>query len=244
MAKYWRYLCYSANTKYPTKLSSVREGAKICSTSQIEPPDEGAEVQIIISDAYGIKDSNGNLISKDRRSDSSPPDENCYSIALRIQYKDFVYITSGGLTGKLSEGGSVSIFDVESKIAGMIGEVDLYNSNHHGRKESSNAYWCNTLKPTVSIVSVDIKESGDNNGPHEEVLTNLRNVGSQVYFTDRGNPDVTYAYDNTHVFSGDIVITVSEDVSTFTVHKKDGSSSTKYSVKKNKKARETCHTLI
>ena len=235
-------VCYTTSTKDKTKLSKIREVADICSTSQIHPPDENSEVQILMSDAKGISMKNGTRIDQDLRHMEVPPNENDYSICLRIQYGEFVYSSCGDLSGR--EGNNTSgsnTHDIETYVAPMMGEVDLYKANHHGSKTSSNQVWLDTLKPTVTVVSVG--EINDSELPHPEPLERLKNVGSKVYITNNGKPEHTDGYDNITIFGDDIVITVPKDGRKFAVARNNGTDVTIYPIKLNKPKRENCRRL-
>ena len=75
------------------------------------------------------------------------------------------------------------------------------------------------------------------------VFSKLKNVNSKVYITNDCNPEIVARFDNIVKFNGDVVVTVSSEGTSFTVAKKDGSKSTKYNTKLNKKAPEKCHLL-
>ena len=171
-----KFVCYATSTKDKTKLSKIGEYAHRCNTDQIHPPDNGAEVKIIIRDALGVKGSSGKLLARNSMNENTPVAENDFSICLRITYGTFVYATCGDLSGydhKTHK--NYKYHDLESIFAPMIGEVDLLHMNHHGSSSSTNEKWCNTLKPTVAVASC-----GDNSHvPVKQVMKNLYNVQSQ-----------------------------------------------------------------
>ena len=235
-----KFVCYSTATQATTKLSKVSELAHRCNSQQIVPPDTGAEVRVLIRDAFGVKRNNGKPISGNYVSESEPPAENDYSICMRIKWFEFTYSTCGDLSGNRYQGGTGFWYhDVESSVAPMMGEVDLYHVNHHGSKSATNDKWANTLKPTVSIISC-----GDESTlPHSAPLKRLKNVGSKVFITNNCNPDTVAKYDNIVNFNGDIVVTVSADGKSYTVAKKDGSKAQKFTTKTNKVAPSKCVLL-
>ena len=235
------FICYATSVNEKTKLSQIAEKAKICSTNQINPPDDQAEVEITIRDAYNVKMSDGRKINADYHKETMPPSENDYSICLRIQYGDFVYVTCGDLTGNDEEPEDAKHLynDVESSIATMIGEVDVLKVNHHGSRSSTNKKWCKTLKPTVAVISC-----GDTSAmPHTRPLKNLQDVNSQVYLTNICNEEVTAKFDNVMSFQTDVVVKYKLGAESFIVLKPNGDYSATYSVKKNKKQREECKSL-
>jgi len=63
-------------------------------------------------------------------------------------------------------------------------EADILKIAHHGSKTSSSAEFLEKVKPKISLIGV-----GKNNKfrhPTEEVIENLKKVGSKVYRTDEG----------------------------------------------------------
>jgi len=73
--------------------------------------------------------------------------ENSTSVGWLVEYGDFDMWLGGDLTG-----GGNSTTDVESAVAPLVGDVEVYQVNHHGSRTSSNSTWVNTLKPALSIV--------------------------------------------------------------------------------------------
>lgn len=74
--------------------------------------------------------------------------ENSASIGLHVEYGDFDFWIGGDLTG-----GGNGTSDVESAIAPVVGDLDVYFVHHHGSNTSTNATWIATTAPEVSIVS-------------------------------------------------------------------------------------------
>ena len=237
-----KFVCYATSSKDKTKLSKIREVAKICSTSQINPSDAGAEVQILMADAYGVKDSKGKYIHKMKYNVKGGANENDFSICLRIAYGKFVYSTCGDLSGQEYKFNDFYYHDVESHVAPMMGEVDLYHVNHHGSKSATNTKWANTLKPTVAVFSC-----GKNSGSGHPAITPLKNlnaVGTEMYLTNNCNEANTDPYGNViHIMKGDVVVSVPKNAKQFTVSKADGSSAVNYDIKVNKKERSKCRKL-
>jgi beta-lactamase superfamily II metal-dependent hydrolase len=236
------FVCYATSSKDKTKLSSIREIAQICSTEQIHPNDEGTEIQIILADAYGCKDSSGELINSCEYCVKGGANENDFSICLRVAYGDFVYSTCGDLSGNEYGFGDYYYHDIESQVADMMGEVDLYHVNHHGSKSATNPTWCKTLLPTVAVFSCG--ENSAAGHPAEEPLKNLNAVGTEMYLTNNCNEANTNPYGNViHIMKGDVVISVPKNAKQFTVSKADGSSAVNYDIKVNKKERSKCKKL-
>ena len=237
-----KFVCYATSSKDKTKLSKIREVAKICSTSQINPSDAGAEVQILMADAYGCKDSSGKYIHKMKYNAKGGANENDYSICLRIAYGKFVYSTCGDLSGQEYKYNDFYYHDIESYVAPMMGEVDLYHVNHHGSKSATNTKWANTLKPTVAVFSC-----GKNSGSGHPAITPLKNlnaVGTEFYLTNNCNSKNTDKFGKKiHIMNGDVVVTVPKDGKQFKVAKADGSASKSFDIKLSKPARTACKKL-
>lgn len=90
--------------------------------------------------------------------------ENPLSIALKISYGDFDYFTGGDLTGA-QELGEPYWFDVETPVAGAVGEVDALTLNHHGNRDATNANFLKALRPRVIV-----QQSWISDHPGGEVL--------------------------------------------------------------------------
>ena len=238
-----KFVCYANSAVEKTKLSKIGELAKQCNTNQIHPPDKGAEVKIILRDAIGVKDTNGKKLSRNSNGDKYPVAENDFSICMRIVYGKFVYATCGDLSGYNHQVKSTtkSIFhNLESLVAPMIGEVDLAHINHHGMGTSTNAKWCNTLKPTVAFASCSEKTKG----PVKKVMNNLNAVKAKVYTTGIcNNYKSNSIYKNVVGMNDDIVITVPTNGTKFTVSNSKGEKKKSFTIKQNKKAPTKCERL-
>jgi len=201
------WVCWIRNPAYP-KGFNIREPASVCSTTQIDPPDELAQVTITAADGIGAYTANGQPVAANHVSDSNPPNENDYSIGLLIKYGKLLYSTSGDMSGEYT--GSYN--EIEQAVAPRIGAVDIMKVNHHGSSHSSSQEWIDTLQPTVSLISVGASNTYGH--PTQQTLDRLQNSGSDVYVTEKGNPSANYG--DAVVANGDIVIT-SFDGTTYTV---------------------------
>ncbi len=106
--------------------------------------------------------------------------ENEYDVCLLVQYGGFDYFQAGDLTG----GNSSSTEDIESSVAPLAGDIDVYHVNHHGSYTSSNPTFLQEVQAEVAVISVG------NNGyghPHQDVLDRLVQYGSFVYQTEEGD---------------------------------------------------------
>ena len=76
--------------------------------------------------------------------------ENVRSICLFLEYRNFRYVVAGDLTGS---GGVIG--NKETPCAGLIGDVDVFQVNHHGGGSSTNQSWLDVLRPEAGVVSND-----------------------------------------------------------------------------------------
>ncbi len=72
--------------------------------------------------------------------------ENSASIAWLVEYGDFDLFLGGDLTG-----GGNGTTDVESSVAPLAGDVEVYQANHHGSRTSSNSAFVNTIRPEFVV---------------------------------------------------------------------------------------------
>ena len=116
----------------------------------------------------------------------------------------------------------------------------------HEREIIKNASLLHDIGKIGIKDSVLQKEGKLTSDEYEHIKEHVRlthNILSKVYITNNCNPNTVKKYNNIVNFNGDIVISVSADGKTYTVAKKDGSKSTKYTTKTNKKAAEKCALL-
>ncbi|MEO0075462.1 MAG: MBL fold metallo-hydrolase [candidate division WOR-3 bacterium] len=143
---------------------------------------------------------NGKLINGDS---VKVKDENDFCIGLVIKYRDFEFFTAGDISG-VDIGNHKN---VETKLAPLIGDIDVYKVSHHGSKYSSNSAFLNIIKPEAAIISVGTNNYGH---PAQEVLNRLINIKSRIYQTnssDYGN----IAKEQGCILNGDIWIKVFND---------------------------------
>ena len=114
----------------------------------------------------------------------SPPyddssEENEYDVCLLIEYGGFDFFQAGDLTG-----GGLSYEDIETSVAPLVGDLDVYHVSHHGSLSSSNPFFLQTVQSEVAVISV-----GDNSYGHPEqaILDRLVQYGNFVYQTEAGD---------------------------------------------------------
>lgn len=135
--------------------------------------------------------------------------ENEYCVSLLVEYGGFDFFVAGDLTGGMDSGYA----DIETSVAPLVGDVDIYRVNHHGSFSSSNPFFLQTLQAEVSLISVGSNSYGH---PHQPVLDRLVQYGSFVYQTEPGDGGTLPPQDLT-VVDGHIDV-VTDGVATYTVN--------------------------
>jgi competence protein ComEC len=139
-----------------------------------------------------------------------PPSENDYSIVLKLTKGDFEMITGGDLTGRdvtrAFGPNRISYNDIESVIAGEIGDIEVYRVFHHGSHNSSNPCFVRALRPEVSIFSTGKNGFGH---PDPEVYRSLKKLG-RVYITSGADPHV-YSEMADDIVEHDVEVIVAPD---------------------------------
>jgi beta-lactamase superfamily II metal-dependent hydrolase len=132
----------------------------------------------------------------------SPPfddEENDYCLALLVECGDFDFFVAGDLSGINNS----NYTDIESSVAPEVGEIEVYQVDHHGSYSASNATFLATTQPEVAVISVGNNSYGH---PHQEVLNRLVAYGAHVYQTEPGSGGTLPAQDLT-IANGHVVIT-------------------------------------
>ncbi len=147
---------------------------------------------------------------------SEYPNENISSLALRMSYGSFDYFTGGDIAGIALEG-KPSFYDVETPIAKAVGPVEVSVLNHHGYIDSQNAFFVETLRPQVWILSV-----WDSAHPSPMVYKRLQSTFLYPYKRDifttamhEANKLVVVGLDQLASDNGHIVVRVEPDGKTF-----------------------------
>jgi beta-lactamase superfamily II metal-dependent hydrolase len=122
--------------------------------------------------------------------------ENSATVGLVLRYGDFDAWLSGDLTGNPDTG----VSDVESAVAPLVGDLDLYNLNHHGSRTSSNATFLAAMKAEVGF---NQSSAGNSFGhPNSEVVQRFLDTldtsgGTPLFFQQNpGNPTDTRSDDS------------------------------------------------
>jgi hypothetical protein len=96
------------------------------------------------------------------------PSENMCSMAIRLSYGPFDYYTGGDMPGQQFDRWGPVWWDVETPVAQAVGPVEVCVLNHHGNRDSTNAFFVSTLRPQVFIVPV-----WSSNHPGEDVASRM-----------------------------------------------------------------------
>ncbi len=195
------WLCYATNPAN-TNIYNIREIAQLYSTTQIDPPDTGALVEIVQVDADGIMMADGTTpLQGDHTAASLPPSENDYSIGLKIRFGVLDYATAGDSDGEYATSQfGYTYNDVETILADRFGQVDVLRANHHGSSHSSNAYYVDTLDPDASAISCGANTFGH---PGQDVVDRLLATGD-LYITNLC--DATRDYGAAVIVGGDVIL--------------------------------------
>ena len=81
------------------------------------------------------------------------PTENMCSNVIRIRYGRFDYFSGGDIPGR-PRPGYPEWHDVETPVARAVGAVDGAVLDHHGNRDSTNAFLVSTLRPRVWVIPV------------------------------------------------------------------------------------------
>jgi hypothetical protein len=81
------------------------------------------------------------------------PTENMCSLAIRLSYGKFDYFNGGDMPGARREHAPIW-HDVETPVAQSVGPVEVSLLNHHGNRDSQNAFFVGALRPQVFLISV------------------------------------------------------------------------------------------
>jgi competence protein ComEC len=157
----------------------MRDYRNTISVGQTFSLGEGAQIKVVAVDGRYIDGSIRHL---------NPDEENEASIAVLIEYGDFSYLTAGDLTGG-GFSGNLDKKDLETKLADLVGPVDVAHLNHHGSRTSTNDNYLDTLNPESAVISLG--HDNDFGHPHEEVLERLEARNIEVYRTDNGTIHIT-----------------------------------------------------
>ena len=186
----------------------------------------GVTAKVVQANAKGVLQADGMTpVSGDRTKQASPPSENDYSAALRVQLGDYVYATAGDSDGEYSSSASGYTYnDVEKSLVGAFGNVATARVNHHGSSHSTSSAYVGGLDPETAVVSCGANSYGH---PANRVLAALRAGAADTYLTNSPCDDVdstgTIDYTGTFNKNGDVRLTTSGGGAGYTVRYDTGS---------------------
>ena len=135
--------------------------------------------------AFVALDGAGALLAGDFSADGAPPDENDYSIAALLRMGRLDYFTAGDLSGQtLTTETGYSYHDLETQVARLVKDVDVYRVSHHGSSHASNETLLAELAPRVSIIQVG---DANANGHPTQVTVDRLLARSSLYLTEHGD---------------------------------------------------------
>jgi len=179
----WNYCSSSYEDYYITAVAGVRQ-----TINEEQVLDLGGEVYCRVAAANGHGLLNPPFIDEGC-SGGGTNDENDFSVAMVISFRDFQFYVGGDLSG-VTNG---TYTDIETSTAPIIGDVEVYQVNHHGSYANSNQYFLDTIDPEVSVISV-----GENSYGHPHAATMQRLLATSVVY-QTGD-------ENGNIVEGDIVI--------------------------------------
>mgnify|MGYP000501181677 CR=1 FL=1 len=97
--------------------------------------------------------------------------------AQAISFGLFDYYTGGDISG-VNAIGATDFNSLESNIAPVVGPVDVATLNHHGNRDSQNAFYVRTLRPRVWV-----QQNWSSDHPGEEVLRRI--LSKEIYPGER-----------------------------------------------------------
>jgi beta-lactamase superfamily II metal-dependent hydrolase len=106
--------------------------------------------------------------------------ENDRSVVALVHFGQFDAVLGGDLSGKKTG----DYRNVESRVASVIGPVELYKVSHHGSGHSSNADWLRATTPIVGIISAGVQNKHKH--PTKEALARLHAANVRTYWTTTG----------------------------------------------------------
>lgn len=112
-----------------------------------------------------------------RLPDDELPTENQTSAAIRVSYGSFDFYSGGDMPGVIQPG-LPAWMDVETPVAKAVGPVEVAAANHHGNRDSSNAFFVSTLRPRFWIL-----QAWSSDHPGMDVLSRM--LSTRLYTDDR-----------------------------------------------------------
>ena len=138
-------------------------------------------------DTLPISDQNVSVTVLNPRDGDRKGDIHKNSVALRVQYNGFGYLTTGDM-----EKSTEKILVRNTNVT-----ADVYQAGHHGSRTSSSSTFIQAMSPEIAIIS-SAKDSQYGH-PHEETIERFSRYGVSTYWT-ASHGDIVVSADG----SGDI----------------------------------------
>ena len=172
----------SITTAFTSYLDSIGSARQQMLLGQVIDLGAGVSVQALtVGEVIEATDERvENLIYPAGRVWVGASNDNELGISLKLTYGGFHLSVSGDLPGGGNNGD-----DVESDLATAMGDLDVYQVNHHASLTSSNENFLSVIQPEVAVVSVGNNPFGH---PVQSVIDRIKSVGgAEVYQTEVGS---------------------------------------------------------
>ena len=172
-----------SNSTYRGYLAAAGSKRRTVKVGQVFDLGAGAKATVVCSDGLVLGDKQYPISTKSGY-------ENSASNVLKVEYGDFSLWLGGDLNG-----GGANTYDMETPVSRVVGDVEIYQANHHGFDDCSNANLVANLKPDVTVISCG---AGNSYGiPRRAMLDRVtqRSASRLVLCTSggSGNPGFTSA---------------------------------------------------
>jgi competence protein ComEC len=114
---------------------------------------------------------------------SNDPNNSCLVLDLALETNHFLF------AGDISSTQEKKLF---SFFASLKDQFKVLKVAHHGSNYSSSDLFLKTFKPQIAVIEVGDNSYGQ---PHQDVLTRLKNIGTQIFRTDV-NGTIQFILDN------------------------------------------------
>lgn len=192
LKNYWNFITHSGRRNglvNETLEAGARNQIKLTRKPQKYPNFEIQNIAVNGNIWTGEKNTYYSLFSK-----GGYPGENPLSTCIKISYGNFDYFTGGDISG-VDDLGGTDIDSMESHIAPVVGPVDIATLNHHGNRDSQNAFYVKTIRPRVWI-----QQNWSSDHPGEEVLRRI--TSTKLYPDERDMFSTTMLQANKDVIGG------------------------------------------